>query len=61
MGTTAESLLPIPRVEQRIRATMQRICMYPEHRRPDFPIVRAEEEHRAIHGAAIIWDRLQSE
>jgi predicted NBD/HSP70 family sugar kinase len=61
MGTTAESLLAIKRVEERLRATMQRICIYPEHRRPDFPILRAEEEHRAIHGAVIIWDRLQAE
>ena len=51
MGTTAESLLWIPRVQDRLRETMYRICIYPEHRRPDFPILPAEVEHRAIYGA----------
>jgi predicted NBD/HSP70 family sugar kinase len=58
MGTTAEALLPHPRVQQRLRETMKRICMYPEHRRPDFPILAAEEEHRAIYGAVIVFDKL---
>jgi fructokinase len=58
MGTTAEALLPNPRVQQRLRETIQRICMYPEHRRPDFPILAAEEEHRAIYGAVIVYDKV---
>jgi predicted NBD/HSP70 family sugar kinase len=58
MGTTAEALLPSPRIQQRLRETMQRICMYPEHRRPDFPILAAEVEHRAIYGAVIVYDKV---
>jgi predicted NBD/HSP70 family sugar kinase len=58
MGTTAEALLQIPRVQKRLRQTLQRICMYPEHRHPDFPIVAAEEEHRAIYGAVIVYDNV---
>jgi predicted NBD/HSP70 family sugar kinase len=58
MGTTAESLLPIPRVQDRLRETMYRICIYPEHRRPDFPILPAEVEHRAIYGAVIVFDKV---
>src|SRR6185437_615733 len=57
MGTTAEALLQSPRVQQRMRETMQRICMYPEHRRSDFPIIAAQEEHRAIYGAVIVFDK----
>ena len=58
MGTTAESLLPMPRVRQRLRETIARICMYPEHRRPDFPILPAQEEHRALYGAVIVYDEV---
>ena len=58
MGMTAESLLPIPRVQERLRETMRRICMYPQHRRPDFPILPALEEHRALYGAAIVYDKV---
>jgi hypothetical protein len=58
MGTTAEALLQSSRVQQRLRETMQRICMYPEHRRPDFPILAAEEKHRAIYGAVIVYDNV---
>jgi predicted NBD/HSP70 family sugar kinase len=58
MGMTAESLLPIPRARQRLRETMLKICMYPEHRRPDFPILPAQEEHRAIYGALLVYDRV---
>jgi hypothetical protein len=58
MGATAEALLQIPRVQERLRQTLQRICMYPEHRHPDFPILAAEEEHRAIYGAVIVYDKV---
>jgi predicted NBD/HSP70 family sugar kinase len=58
MGTTAEALLPKPRVQQGLREIMQRICMYPEHRGSDFPILAAEEEHRAIYGAVIVYDKV---
>jgi predicted NBD/HSP70 family sugar kinase len=58
MGTTAEALLSNARVQQRLRETMKGICMYPEHRRPDFPILSAEEEHRAIYGAVIVFDKV---
>jgi predicted NBD/HSP70 family sugar kinase len=58
MGMTAESLLAIPRVRQRLHETMQKICIYPEHRQPTFPILPAQEEHRAIYGALIVYDRV---
>jgi len=51
MGETAEHL--IPRAEERIRAVMRRICMFPWHK--DLPILKAQKPHRAIHGAVIIW------
>jgi hypothetical protein len=37
---------------------MYRICIYPEHRRPDFPILPAENEQRAIYGAVIVFDKV---
>jgi glucokinase len=58
MGTTAEAMLPNPRVELLLRETMRRICMYPDHRRPDFPILAAEEVHRAIYGAVIVYEKV---
>ena len=58
MGTTAEALVPIPRVQLRLRETMRRICIYPDHRRPDFPILAAEEEHRAIYGTVIVYEKV---
>ena len=57
MGTTAENLLAIPRVHQRLRATIKRIAMFPEHQLPEFPILKAEEEHRAIYGAVIVYEK----
>ena len=57
MGMTAESLLPMPRARHRLRETMLKICMYPEHRQLDFPILPAQEEHRAIYGALIVYER----
>jgi predicted NBD/HSP70 family sugar kinase len=57
MGTTAEHLLAIPRIENRVRATIQQICMFPEHQSPSFPIVQAEFEHRSLYGAAVIYEK----
>lgn len=57
MGTTAENLLAIPRVHRRLRATINRIAMFPEHQSPQFPILKAQEEHRAIFGAAIVYEK----
>ena len=57
MGTTAETLLAIPRVHQRLRATIKRIAMFPEHQLPDFPILKAQEEHRSIFGAVIVYEK----
>ena len=58
MGMTAESLLPIPRVQERLRETMQRICMYPEHQSPEFPILPAQEQNRALYGAVIVYHKV---
>lgn len=57
MGTTAEQLLAIPRVARRLRATIQRIAMFPEHQSPRLPILQAQEKHRAILGAAIVYEK----
>jgi predicted NBD/HSP70 family sugar kinase len=56
MGTTAENLLAIPRVHLRLRETIKRIAMFPEHQSPEFPILKAREEHRAIYGAVIVYE-----
>lgn len=61
MGSTANSFMPIERVQDGIRQTMRRICMFPEHRSPDFPILKATEESRALYGAVIVWDRVQKQ
>lgn len=61
MGTTADSLLSIPRVQDRLRETINRICIYPEHRCADFPILSAEVEQRAIYGAVIVFDKVSAE
>jgi hypothetical protein len=58
MGMTAEMLLPIPCVHERLRHTMRRICMYPEHRAPEFPILAAQEKNRAIYGALIVYEEV---
>jgi predicted NBD/HSP70 family sugar kinase len=60
MGKTAKSLLRMQRVQERLRDTLDRICMYPEHRRSDFPILPAQEEKRAIYGAVIVYDKVSS-
>lgn len=59
MGTTAEHMLAQPRVQQRLRSTLQHICMYPEHKRHDFPILQAREENRGMYGALIVYDRVR--
>ena len=58
MGTTAESMLAQQRVQQRLRATLQQICMFPEHKRHDFPILKAREENRGMYGALIVYDKV---
>lgn len=57
MGTTAENLLSLPQVQKTLRETIQSIVMFPEHRRPDFPIQQATFEHRSLYGAAIIYEQ----
>jgi predicted NBD/HSP70 family sugar kinase len=57
MGTTAEHLLAIPRIKDRLRATIQRICMFPEHQSPTFPILPAEFEHRSLYGAVVVYQK----
>jgi predicted NBD/HSP70 family sugar kinase len=57
MGTTAETLLAIPRVQQRLRASIKRIAMFPEHQSPEFPMLKAQEEHRSIFGAVIVYEK----
>jgi predicted NBD/HSP70 family sugar kinase len=57
MGATAENLLAVPRIKDRVRATIQQICMFPEHRSPTFPIQPAEFEHRSLYGAAVVYER----
>jgi predicted NBD/HSP70 family sugar kinase len=54
MGTTAEHLLAIPRIKNRVRATIQQISMFPEHQSPNFPILQAAYEHRSLYGAVIV-------
>jgi predicted NBD/HSP70 family sugar kinase len=61
MGTTAEQLLAIPRAHQRLRATIKRIAMFPQHQSPEFPILKAQEDHRAIFGAVIVYEKECSE
>ena len=61
MGTTAENLLAIPRVHQRLRATINRIAMFPEHQSPGFPILKAQEEYRAIFGAVLVYEKERHE
>lgn len=58
MGTTAEHMLAQPRVQQRLRQTLQQICMFPEHKRHDFPILQAREENRGMYGALIVYDKV---
>jgi hypothetical protein len=57
MGTTAETLLAILRVHQRVRATIKRIAMFLEHKSPGFPFLKAQEEHRSIFGAVIVYEK----
>lgn len=55
MGTAAEKL--IPKVIDRIRATMRRICMFPEHK--EIPIEKATEPNRSIYGAVLVYQEVQ--
>ena len=58
MGTTAETLIAIPLVARRLRETIQRISMFPEHKSEAFPIVKAQEPNRAIYGAIAVFDKI---
>jgi glucokinase len=55
MGTTAENL--VPKAMAGIRATMRRICMFPEHKDPKFPIEPAKEPNRSIYGAVLVYQQ----
>lgn len=55
MGTTAENL--IPKVLPKIRTTMQRICMFPNHK--DLPIRRAAERNRSFYGVAVVYRKVK--
>ncbi len=58
MGTTAENMLAQSRVQQRLRTTLQQVCMFPEHKRAEFPIVQAREENRGMYGALIVFEHV---
>jgi hypothetical protein len=32
--------------------------MFPEHQSPNFPILRAEFEHRSLYGAVAVYEKL---
>jgi len=55
MGTAAEKL--IPKAIDRIRATMRRICMFPEHK--EIPIEKATEPHRSLYGAVLVYQEVR--
>jgi predicted NBD/HSP70 family sugar kinase len=57
MGTTADSMLAIPGAIDRVRATIQKIAMFPEHQSNDFPIRAAQEPNRSIYGAVIVYEK----
>jgi predicted NBD/HSP70 family sugar kinase len=58
MGTTAENLLAISRVQKKLRETIHRIAMFPEHQRDDFPILQATFVHRSVYGAAVVYEKI---
>jgi predicted NBD/HSP70 family sugar kinase len=58
MGTTAESLIGMPRVARRLRETLQYICQFPEHKAESFPILRATEPYRSLYGAIAVFDQV---
>jgi glucokinase len=58
MGTTAETMIATPRVGRLLRDTMQRICIFPEHKAESFPILAAQEPNRAIYGAIAVFDKV---
>ncbi len=53
MGTTAEKL--IPKAEERLRETIQRISIFPEHK--NIAIRAAQEPNRSIYGAVVVYDK----
>ena len=60
MGTTAEMLMSVARVERKLRETIQTICQFPEHKVESFPILKATEPNRAIYGAITVLDKLMA-
>jgi glucokinase len=58
MGTTAETLIGTPRVAHRLRETVRKICIFPEHKAETFPILAAQEPNRAIYGALAVYDKV---
>ncbi len=58
MGTTAESLIALPRVARRLRETVQYIAQFPEHKAESFPILAAQEPNRSIYGAIAVYDNV---
>lgn len=60
MGTTADNMLAIPRALDKVRATIQKIAMFPEHQAPAFPILPATEPNRSIYGAVIVYEQVRA-
>jgi predicted NBD/HSP70 family sugar kinase len=57
MGTTAENLLALPSVQEKVRATIRTIAMFPEHQADTFPILPAEYADRSLFGAVVVHRR----
>jgi hypothetical protein len=57
MGTTAERMLAVPQALGKVRSTIQRIAMFPEHQSNAFPILAAQEPNRSIYGAVIVYEK----
>jgi len=58
MGTTAEQLLVLPEVKAKLRDTIQRVAMFPEHQGESLPILQATFVHRSLYGAAMVYEKL---
>jgi predicted NBD/HSP70 family sugar kinase len=57
IGTTAERMLAVPQALGKVRSTIQRIAMFPEHQSNAFPILAAQEPNRSIYGAVIVYEK----
>jgi predicted NBD/HSP70 family sugar kinase len=58
MGTTAENLLRITRVQTKLRLTIRRIAMFSEHKSDEFPILQATFANRSLYGAAVVYEQI---